>query len=159
MSFVNFCILLQINITHYYHDYDVQYCVSDGIPKWLTQFHLFGESHAIDANKCKERCGTNYELELKRIEKKVKLEANLKIPSEIKIEKAVKNDKEENKLKGSKTAPDVSNFKFYSLEEFDNKTNVHLAEFKGVFDKLESFKKTITKKAKSKSSFDLDFDC
>eukprot|EP00092_Neocalanus_flemingeri_P037514 GFUD01040848.1.p1 GENE.GFUD01040848.1~~GFUD01040848.1.p1 ORF type:complete len:1678 (+),score=428.68 GFUD01040848.1:552-5036(+) len=115
-----------------------------------------GVSHVIDASKCKARCGTNYELELKRLEKKVKLELNMKIPSGIKIEKAVKNTKEEKKTKEVKKVPEVSNFKFYSLEEFDNKSNMHLTEFKGVFEKLESFKKSITTEVKSESSFDFD---
>ena len=34
----------------------------------------------IDAKMCKSKLGTNYELELKKIEKKVKIEANLKVP-------------------------------------------------------------------------------
>ena len=116
-----------------------------------------GVSHVIDAKKCKDMCGTNYEFELRRLEKKVKLEADLKIPLGIKIEKTTQNIKEKNKTKKCKPASDVSNFKFYSLEEFDNKTNVHLAEFKGVFEKLESFKKTITTKAKTEPSCDLEF--
>merc|ERR1719186_1951758 len=37
-----------------------------------------GMSKVIDAKKCKDACGKNYEFELKRLEKKVKLEANLK---------------------------------------------------------------------------------
>ena len=133
-------------------------------------------SHVIDAKKCKERFGTNYELELKRLEKKVKLEANLKkvkleanlnkveleanlkLPSGIKIKKVAKNFKEENQPMEVKTSPDISNVKFYSLEEFDNKTYVHLAGFKGVFEKLESFKSTITKKVIRESSIDFDFD-
>ena len=41
LSFVNFFILLQINITHYYHDYDVQYCISDGIQ------HINGSLNSI----------------------------------------------------------------------------------------------------------------
>ena len=119
------------------------------------------ESHfsslSIDAKKCKARLGTNNELELKRIEKKVKIEADLKIPSGIKIEKASNDIKKE--PKEVKNIPDVSNFKFYSLEEFDNKSNVHLAEFKGVFEKLESLKKDINKKVKIEpSQEDLDFD-
>jgi hypothetical protein len=119
------------------------------------------ESHfsslSIDAKKCKARLGTNYELELKRIEKKVKKEVNLKIPSGIKIEKATNDIKKE--PKEEKIIPDVSNFKFYSLEEFDTKSNVHLAEFKGVFEKLESLKKDINKKVKIEpSQEDLDFD-
>ena len=90
---------------------------------------------------------------MKRIDNKVKLEA-----TGIKIDKAFKNSKENNNLNVGKTAPDATNFKFYSLEEFDNKSNMHLAEFKGVFEKLESFKKTITQKVKSEPCLDFDFD-
>merc|ERR1719470_263508 len=119
------------------------------------------ESHfsslSIDAKMCKARLGTNYELELKRIDKKVKTEADLKIPSGIKIEKVTTDIKKE--PTEEKILPDVSNFKFYSLEEFDTKSNVHLAEFKGVFEKLESLKSDINKKVKIEpSQKDLDFD-
>merc|ERR1712083_570879 len=103
--------------------------------------------------------GTNYELELKRIEKKIKTEPNIsfKVPSGIKIEKTSSESKRGSKV--SNKAPDVSNFKFYSLEEFDNKSNGHIAEFKGVFEQLESLKKSISnKKIKSEPSNDLDFD-
>jgi len=115
-------------------------------------------SLSIDAKMCKARLGTNYELELKRIEKKVKIEADLKIPSGIKIEK-VSNDIIKKEPKEEQMIPDVSNFKFYSLEEFDTKSNVHIAEFKGVFEKLESLKSDINKKVKIEpSQEDLDFD-
>jgi len=40
-----------------------------------------------------------------------------------------------------KPSTSCSDTKFYSLEEFDNKTNNHLAQFKGVFEQLASFKK------------------
>ena len=139
-----------------------------------------GFNHVIDAKLCKSRLGANYELDLKKIEKKgrVKMEAKTSLntedeakkgkvikkgktsfkteddtshntesddtsfkmpsPSGIKIEKKSK----ESKLgsKPTKKVSDVSNFKFYSLEEFDNKANGHLAEFKGVFEQLESLK-------------------
>ena len=52
----------------------------------------------------------------------------------------------------------VSDVKFISLEEFDNKSNTHLAEFKGVFEQLESFKKSINKKPKVEAAVDPDFD-
>jgi len=152
-----------------------------------------GVNHVIDAKLCQSRLGTNYELELKRIEKKVKVkteadnsfkmeddesfktegdissrledassfkmedETHFKVPSGIKIEKTSKKNKKESMP--AKKVPDVSNFKFYSLEEFDNKSNGHLAEFKGVFEQLETLKKSITnKKVKTEQSDDLDFD-
>merc|ERR1719369_699599 len=144
-----------------------------------------GVNHVIDPKLCQARLGTNYELELKRLEKKIKVEANssvestikmeteddfsfendvkpepitsFKVPSGIKIEKTSSENKKGSKV--SKKAPDVSNFKFYSLEEFDNKSNGHIAEFKGVFEQLESLKKSISnKKIKSEPSDDLDFD-
>jgi len=144
-----------------------------------------GVNHVIDPKLCQARLGTNYELELKRLEKKIKVEANssvestikmeteddfsfendvkpepitsFKVPSGIKIEKTSSESKKGSKV--SKKAPDVSNFKFYSLEEFDNKSNGHIAEFKGVFEQLESLKKSISnKKIKSEPSDDLDFD-
>merc|ERR1711909_244284 len=144
-----------------------------------------GVNRVIDPKLCQARLGTNYELELKRLEKKIKVAANssvestikmeteddfsfendvkpepitsFKVPSGIKIEKTSSESKKGSKV--SKKAPDVSNFKFYSLEEFDNKSNGHIEEFKGVFEQLESLKKSINnKKIKSEPSDDLDFD-
>jgi len=51
-----------------------------------------------------------------------------------------------------------SDMKFYSSEEFDNKPNNHLAQFKGVFEQLASFKKEITPTVKEEHDSDLEFD-
>jgi len=109
--------------------------------------------------KFEAKFGTNYEMELRLIEKKVKKEnePNQLNRSQIKVEKT-ETLKLEQKYNVGKADSDVSNFKFYSLEEFDNKTNGHLAEFKGVFEQLESFKKTIIPNVKSEPISDSEFD-
>merc|ERR1712129_146975 len=118
------------------------------------------ESNGIDlvinAKELQAKVGIDYEIEMKRMEKKIKIEVE-----DDQMTAVVKVEKDDEIVKIIKTeADDVKNFKFYSLEEFDSKTNNHLAEFKGVFEQLESLKKTITPKVKEEPSFnfDLEFD-
>merc|ERR1711963_160366 len=113
-----------------------------------------GEANTSFESKIKMELETDDDFSFEN-EVKKEVDISFKVPSGIKIEKTSTEGKKGSKV--AKKAPDVSNFKFYSLEEFDNKSNGHIAEFKGVFEQLESLKKsTGNKKIKSEPSDDLD---
>ena len=92
----------------------------------------------------------------KRIKTEIDLDFELESVKPVKLDISSKYENVKVKMEPS---VDVSHFKFENLNVFDQKNSGHLAEFKGVFEQLDNFKKSLSLSVKKESSLDdLDFD-
>ena len=102
-----------------------------------------GHTFYIDGAKCKSLFVDNYELELKRIEKLSKVNANAS---------QVQEARKENKEMMSKNYVSEK----FSLDVLDMERNQSISGFKNMFQQLEKFKKSVMASPSTGSSFDFD---
>ena len=102
-----------------------------------------GHTFYIDGAKCKSLFVDNYELELKRIEKLSKVNANASQVQEAR--------KENNEMMSKNYVSEK-----FSLDVLDMERNQSISGFKDMFQQLEKFKKSVMASPSTGSSFDFD---